>query len=189
MAAVEGATRGQKKRRGRVINDLTPMVDIAFLLVIFFMTTTVFREPQAIEISLPPKGNVPTAQSNVVIIYIDSLNQLKKQLSDEKPTPIEWDSLESYLQQEERKNIERQPNGSQYLAQLKSTPEGTKRDSLDKFIKKSVSKLVVLIDVQQKSLYQYMVKLLDTVQQAGMRRFCIVPHIEEKAKPTRGGGK
>jgi biopolymer transport protein ExbD len=34
--------------------DMTPMVDVAFLLLIFFMVTTVFRTPQALEINLPP---------------------------------------------------------------------------------------------------------------------------------------
>jgi biopolymer transport protein ExbD len=167
------------------------MVDIAFLLVIFFMTTTVFREPQAIEISLPPRGTVPTAQSNVVVVYIDSLGQITKQLADEKPVPIPMDSVEFYLREEERKNIERQPNGSEYLAQLNAMPEGASRDSLEKYIKRSVSKLVVLVDVNQKSLYQYMVKIMDQVQQAGMRRFSIVPHVEEKEQKagTKRGSK
>lgn len=193
MSAVEGATRGGKKRqrRGRIINDLTPMVDIAFLLLIFFMTTTVFREPQAIEISLPPKGTVPTAQSNVIIVYIDSLGQISKQLADEKPIPVPLDSVESCLREEEKKNIERQPQGSQYLAQLNSMPEGEARDSLEKFIKRNVSKLVVLIDVHPKSLYQHMVKIMDQVQQAGMRRFSIIPHSTEKELPakTKGGSR
>lgn len=191
MAVVEGAKRrgAKTRRRGRVINDLTPMVDIAFLLVIFFMTTTVFREPQAIEISMPPKGSVPTAQSNVIILYIDSLGNTTKQLADEKPVPLTLDSIEIRLRAEERINIERQPNGSQFLAQLNAMPEGHQRDSLEKFIKRRVSKLVVLIDVHPKSLYQTMVRVMDQVQQAGMARFSIVPHVEEKATPVKGKGK
>jgi biopolymer transport protein ExbD len=39
--------------------DMTPMVDIAFLLLVFFMVTTVFRLPQAMEINLPPEVEVP----------------------------------------------------------------------------------------------------------------------------------
>ena len=42
------------KRRVGVRIDMTPMVDVAFLLLIFFMVTTVFRTPQALEINLPP---------------------------------------------------------------------------------------------------------------------------------------
>jgi len=184
MAAVEGAVRrgGKARRRGRIINDLTPMVDIAFLLVIFFMTTTLFREPQAIEISLPPKGTVETAQSNVITIYIDSLGQFSKQLSDETPVSIALDSLEPYLLTEDRKNIERQPGGADLLRQLESLEHGDVRDSLEKHIKRKISKLVILIDVHPKSLYQHMVQVMDRVQQAGMVRFSIIPHVEEAVK-------
>ena len=41
------------KRRVGVRIDMTPMVDVAFLLPIFFMVTTVFRTPQALEIVVP----------------------------------------------------------------------------------------------------------------------------------------
>ncbi len=187
-----GAPREKgKKRRVRLGNDLTPMVDIAFLLVIFFMTTTVFREPQAIEVSLPPKGTVLTAQSNVITIFIDSLGLTTKQLSDEKPSPISIDSIESYLRVEERKNIEKQPGGPEFLAQFEQLRARKSLDSLDKFekfLKRKVSKLVVLVDVNQKSLYQHMVKVIDEVQASGIVRFSIIPHEEKSAMTKPGGG-
>jgi biopolymer transport protein ExbD len=189
-AAVERGKKGGLKRRAKFVNDLTPMVDIGFLLVIFFMTTTVFREPQAIEISLPPKGTVLTAQSNVITLAIDSLGQVTKQLSDEKPSPIIFDSIESYLRAEERKNIEKQPGGLDFLAQAQALQARHSLDSLDKinrFISRQVSKLVVLIDVHPKSLYQNMVQVMDQVQAAGMTRFSIIPHEEKKTATTQGG--
>lgn len=47
---------------------MTPMVDVAFLLLIFFMITTVFRKPQALEINLPPnkEQTAQIAASNVL---------------------------------------------------------------------------------------------------------------------------
>jgi biopolymer transport protein ExbD len=53
----KGGFRRPKRRVGVRI-DMTPMVDVAFLLLIFFMVTTVFRTPQALEINLPPKEDV-----------------------------------------------------------------------------------------------------------------------------------
>ena len=44
--------RAKKKRVGIRI-DMTPMVDVAFLLLIFFMVTTVFRRPLAMEVNMP----------------------------------------------------------------------------------------------------------------------------------------
>ena len=51
---------------------MTPMVDVAFLLLIFFMVTTVFRTPQALEINLPPDKDVKieVKQSKTMTIRI-----------------------------------------------------------------------------------------------------------------------
>lgn len=63
-----------KKHRVGIRIDMTPFVDIAFLLLIFFMTTTVFRTPQALEINLPPDEDVKieVAQSKVLSVYVQS---------------------------------------------------------------------------------------------------------------------
>src|SRR5262247_34717 len=60
------------KRRVGVRIDMTPMVDVAFLLLIFFMVTTVFRTPQALEINLPPDDNVKieVAESKVLSVRV-----------------------------------------------------------------------------------------------------------------------
>ena len=82
MGAVDTPDRrssGKKKglglrrstRRVGIRIDMTPMVDIAFLLLIFFMVTTVFRTPKALEINLPPKdAKVDVRESNTLIIRI-----------------------------------------------------------------------------------------------------------------------
>jgi biopolymer transport protein ExbD len=40
--------------------DMTPMVDVAFLLVIFFMVTALFRKPQILDLDLPPPSKGAT---------------------------------------------------------------------------------------------------------------------------------
>ena len=62
----------KKKRRIGISIDMTPMVDVAFLLLIFFMVTTVFRTPQALEINLPPDDNVKieVAESKVLSVRV-----------------------------------------------------------------------------------------------------------------------
>ena len=62
--------RHQKSRVGIHI-DMTPMVDVAMLLLIFFMVTTVFRNPQAMELNLPPsKDDVQVPESNVMTLAV-----------------------------------------------------------------------------------------------------------------------
>lgn len=43
----------KKKRRVAIRIDMTPMVDIAFLLLIFYMATTSFKPPEARAVDLP----------------------------------------------------------------------------------------------------------------------------------------
>ncbi len=49
----KGKKKGRKKMSTKI--DLTPMVDLGFLLVTFFMLTTTFSKPQTMEINLPVK--------------------------------------------------------------------------------------------------------------------------------------
>ncbi len=68
----KGAGLHRPKRRVSIRLDMTPMVDIAFLLLIFFMVTTVFRAPQAMEVNLPPQGaKVEVPESNVMTMFIN----------------------------------------------------------------------------------------------------------------------
>jgi biopolymer transport protein ExbD len=67
------------KRRVSIRIDMTPMVDIAFLLLIFYMVSTVFSMPQAMEINLPPKEtkdvDIEVKESNLLTIRVDDLGR------------------------------------------------------------------------------------------------------------------
>lgn len=43
----------KSKRRVGIVIDMTPMVDIAFLLLIFYMATTQFKPPEQKDVTLP----------------------------------------------------------------------------------------------------------------------------------------
>jgi len=63
------------KRRLSIRIDMTPMVDIAFLLLIFYMVSTVFSMPQAMEINLPPidqEEEVEIKESNLLTLRVDA---------------------------------------------------------------------------------------------------------------------
>jgi len=165
----------RKKRRVTMVLDMTPMVDIAFLLVIFFMTTTRFREPQAIEITLPKPGKPKkTKQSNVLVLAIDAMGKMSYKISGADPVPVELDSLEPMLNAQERENILKQSNGAEYLERLARTPPGKERDALEKVIKEDISKLTVLIQVDPRSRYKSVIEAMDAVNHAKMARFSVV---------------
>ncbi len=74
----KGKGHRRPKRRLGVRIDMTPMVDVAFLLLIFFMVTTVFRTPQALEINLPPnkEQTAQIAASNVLQLEVLSADRM-----------------------------------------------------------------------------------------------------------------
>ena len=51
---------------------MTPLVDVAFLLLTFFMFTTSMSRPQTMEINLPPDKDVKVeiAESNLLTLRI-----------------------------------------------------------------------------------------------------------------------
>lgn len=68
------------KRRISIRIDMTPMVDIAFLLLIFYMATTQFKPPEAravelpsshSQIELPDKGIINVTVTEHDSIYVD----------------------------------------------------------------------------------------------------------------------
>ncbi|TLY28389.1 MAG: biopolymer transporter ExbD [Ignavibacteria bacterium] len=60
-----------KKARVSVKIDMTPMVDVAFLLLTFFMLTTQFRPPEEVQIVLPASHSAfKLPESKVMLITI-----------------------------------------------------------------------------------------------------------------------
>lgn len=69
---------GKKKRTGRkherqreVKTDMTPMVDIAFLLLIFYMTTTSFKPPERLHVNLPTShSEIKLPESDMIYVTV-----------------------------------------------------------------------------------------------------------------------
>ena len=63
----------KKKRRIGISIDMTPMVDVAFLLLIFFMTTTQFQPPERDRIDLPKSSSeAKSPESDIITIAVTS---------------------------------------------------------------------------------------------------------------------
>src|SRR5262249_31104576 len=140
-----GVRKRQPKRLGVKI-DMTPMVDVAFLLLIFFMCTTVFRKPQALEISLPPdpKAKVEIDESNVMTVRFIA------------PPDKTIDAIKVFW------------------AIGKGTYQKADFDNLTKLFAeqgKANPKLVVLVKIDRLAKYKYMVSLIDQLQFAELNRF------------------
>ena len=105
MAGMDAAEAPQPKKKGEfglrrakrrvgIRIDMTPMVDVAFLLLIFFMVTTVFRRPLAMEVNMPEPGvTVEVPESNVLTLFINKDDTMAYKIGKTPLAPIEWESL------------------------------------------------------------------------------------------------
>ena len=57
--------------------DMTPMVDLAFLLLTFFMMTTTFGKPKTMEINMPIKETQEPTEVNNAITVLLMLNAVR----------------------------------------------------------------------------------------------------------------
>jgi biopolymer transport protein ExbD len=212
---------GLHKRKGRpnIVLDMTPMVDIGFLLVIFFMTTTRFKEPQAIEITLPPETEPgtekPVAQSNVLSVNIMKDGTILHNMGFDVPVPVEMPSLDSLMLNSKLDNIKKMPahidgrsqvyyeSGQDFLNKYDAFMAQNKnkripkeiRDSLDMVRDEKICRLTVLVQVNRESSYDKVVAVMDAIQQNQIARFAIVEQTEdhikaiEEAKKKAASGK
>lgn len=106
----KGGKKGirRPKRRIGIRIDMTPMVDIAFLLLIFYMVTTVFSMPQAMEINLPPadeqKTELKIKESNVLTLHVDEKDRYYWNIGRDMPVPFRVDSLRTLLVDQNKAN-------------------------------------------------------------------------------------
>jgi biopolymer transport protein ExbD len=90
--------KGHPKRRTSIRIDMTPMVDVAFLLLTFFMLTTVFRRPQTLEIKLPPSStNVQVSASNLLVIRVDEDHRVSQSAGLAKPNLLDFNELGNFF--------------------------------------------------------------------------------------------
>jgi biopolymer transport protein ExbD len=85
------------KRRVGIKIDMTPFVDVAFLLLIFFMTTTSFKPPEPVQVKLPSSHvEFKVPESDVLVLTIgkdgelvfqEGLNSIHASIIDMKDLP------------------------------------------------------------------------------------------------------
>jgi biopolymer transport protein ExbD len=90
MAEIDTSGKGSKgsrvkTKRASTKVDMTPMVDLAFLLITFFMLTTTFNKSRALELQKPP------------IIRKDILDNAKAEIKDDNTlTLYVWEKDKLY---------------------------------------------------------------------------------------------
>jgi biopolymer transport protein ExbD len=95
----------KKLRRIGIKIDMTPMVDVAFLLLIFFMSTSQFDPPQKVPITLPDShSNLKVPESDVLVLGISKDNELYWQVGKNPQEQTDLLSLENLVLDQRRRN-------------------------------------------------------------------------------------
>ena len=91
----------KKKRRIGISIDMTPMVDVAFLLLIFFMCTTQFKPPEKDKITLPESNSeAKSPESDIITLAVTktpSIRLVYRQAGEEKSVDIPADQVKTGL--------------------------------------------------------------------------------------------
>ena len=109
---IEGNGRSSSRRgvarthRHGIHIDLTPMVDVAFLLLTFFMLTTSLLRHQVMPIQIPPKDapSVPVPLANVLVIMVSESNACYWKIGSEPLKSVPMDIVRSILLEHQRAN-------------------------------------------------------------------------------------
>jgi biopolymer transport protein ExbD len=151
QASKKGKKKGRKKMSTRI--DLTPMVDLGFLLVTFFMLTTTFSKPQTMEINLPvkPKEEVTEDENAVkaskaltIIIGADNRIFWYQGLPDPNNSPSETNFS---------------ADGIRKVLQEKNA---------------IIREMVVLIKPSNDAIYKNVVDILDEMSISDIKRYALV---------------
>jgi len=160
-----GGGKGGKKVRSKKQNagvDLTAMVDLAFLLITFFMLTTSLAKPQSMELTMPDKEGVTETEkqeakeSKTMTILIGKDNSLKYYMGMfDKPFNGIGPTDSAYGKQGIRQVI------LQKMANLKA------QGHVDK------DGLLVLIKSTDDATYTNMIDILDEMAITGVKLYAI----------------
>lgn len=163
-----GGKKGKGKKRAKKAStrvDLTPMVDLAFLLVTFFMMTTTFSKPQTMEINMPVK---------------DKTAKVDEQTQDTKASK----ALTVILDEFDRVVWFRGLSDTANYTATDFSSTGLRSVLLD--LNRSVGEeLVVLIKPTEKSKYKNVVDALDEMNICNIKRYALVDITEPELKKVR----
>jgi biopolymer transport protein ExbD len=194
-----GGDKKHKKVRAKKSSthiDMTPMVDLAFLLLTFFIMTTTFSKPKTMEINMPVKPKDTTEQQKVkesqaltiLITDKDKIVWYKGLMGGEKtpetqvadfsltsPASIHKVILESnraifdkvqLVRDSLARGLLKEDEAKKHIGEIKANKDG----------------LVVLIKPDEKAKYKNVVDILDEMNVCAVGRFAIVdisdPEIE-----------
>ena len=180
-----GGDKGGKHKKIRAKKnsthiDMTPMVDLAFLLLTFFMLTTTFGKPKTMEINMPIKDpNVePSLVNNALTVLLSGDNKIYWYYGELKPeTQL---TASNFSNDGIRKIIlEKNQYAVSSIQQLRA--EADKKSLADTTLKRmevdvkgDKRALMVLVKTDDKAKYKNVVDMLDELNITFVGKYALV---------------
>jgi biopolymer transport protein ExbD len=182
---------GKKRaKRSSTKIDMTPMVDLAFLLLTFFMLTTTFSKPNAMEINMPLKD--PTveppkiAESTVMTVILSENNKIYYYygITDPKVEQTNFgpDGIRKVLLKRNKKTIDAvEKIQKEFEPKIAAAKEDKEKTTLEKDMKIAANKvkgdknaLMVLIKTDDLAKYKNVVDILDEMAICTIGKYALV---------------
>ncbi len=147
---IHGTNETPRKADKREVNvDMNPMVDLAFLLLTFFMLATTFSNPQVMELLVPAKPDADDVQQETPVKESRTLSLVLF------PDKIIW-----YRGITEPETFKMKYNDSDIISFLRG-------------VNKETDGLVVLIKPHPDSNYENLVAVLDALNNSAVQRYAL----------------
>jgi biopolymer transport protein ExbD len=161
-----------KKRRISIKIDMTPMVDIGFLLLIFYMATTQFKPPEKQQVTLPPSTsqfNVPN--SDLINITVNKDDEIFLEYITNFVAPTDTVIEGNFVRQDSSTIIRDYVD----VDARTLTPEFIKVQA--KFLTKGVNPMVI-VKADKDARYGTIKKIMDALQDIDIDRFSLMTEIK-----------
>jgi biopolymer transport protein ExbD len=190
MAEINTESKGSKKKsKPKKLStrvDMTPMVDLAFLLITFFMLSTSMNKPQTMELSMPSKDKVAEEEqtkvkaSTAVTILLGKEDKVfyyfgtgtEEADPEVKQTTYAADGIRAILLQRNQDVVLKIRQLKAKRANRQITEEDFKKQAIE--IKSDKQAPVVLIKSTDEASYKNLVDILDEMQICNISRYAIV---------------
>jgi biopolymer transport protein ExbD len=178
-----GGGRHQKKRakKGRTHIDMTPMVDLAFLLLTFFILTTTMYKPSTLQLTfpVPPEDDQPQELdrvNNALTLFLTSKDQILYYKDAYKPGETQlsrtnFKDVEKMLIELNKPTIERINSYAKQLNDKKITELAF--DSLKNEAQKQKEALFVIIKPEKDAKFRNMIDIVDEMDISGIGKYAV----------------
>jgi biopolymer transport protein ExbD len=164
----------KQKRRVGIAIDMTPMVDIAFLLLIFYMTTTQFKPPEKQQVTLP------TSESQYTVPISDIINIT---VNKEDSIFLEYITGYASIRDTMIDGVLYKAGDTTTVRQYVDVDPTTLNAEFIKvqstFIRNHVNPIVI-VKADRDARYGTIKKIMDTLQDININRFSLMTEIERR---------